>query len=118
MRYVKDTELKDLDIEVPEWIEQDITLSDVESIQYGGCASGAYMPAVTYHSALKTMNDFGDEILEYLSDTGIDFNGGDILQMSWAGMACHFVSMAVEVWATQFDVDSLAEALEEKLCSP
>ena len=37
----------DVDIEVPGWIEQDISPQDVAAIVQGGCESGAYMPAVT-----------------------------------------------------------------------
>ena len=41
-------EIDGLDIDVPGWIDQDITPADVAAIVQGGCASGAYMPAVTY----------------------------------------------------------------------
>ena len=88
----------DFDIEVPAWIDQDITCADVAAIEQGGCASGAYMPAVTYHTALETMSRYGDEILDYLSDIygSIPAPPED---SSWSSMACFFVSSAVETWA-------------------
>lgn len=86
------------EIEVPAWIDQDIDSNTVDSICQGGCASGAYMPAVTYWQALETMNDHGDDILTYIED-----NMGqlpDVSGESWSGMACKFVSCAVELWAS------------------
>ena len=52
-----------VDIEVPGWIDQDISPQNIAAIVQGGCASGAYMPAVTYHQALETMSEYGDDIL-------------------------------------------------------
>ena len=56
-----DHDLDRLGFEVPEWIEQTqpITSLDVPAIAYGGCMSGAYMPAVTYHTALGVMYRWG-----------------------------------------------------------
>ena len=55
------------------------------------------MPAVTYHKALQTMNEHGDEILQYVEDAGFDVAPPP--DISWAGMACYFLSCAVEQWA-------------------
>ena len=100
-----------LNIDVPAWIDQDITPADVAAIMQGGCASGAYMPAVTYHQALATMDEHGDDIFEYLED-----HYGELPPMSeptsWAGLACHYVSTAVECWA--FSVESEIEAALEE----
>lgn len=97
-------------IEVPEWIEQDITAADVEAINQGGCASGAYMPAVTYYKAAQTMAEHGDAVLDY-----IESNYGDLPQPprgeSWSGMACFFLSYAVELWAGPV-ADEIREAIE------
>jgi hypothetical protein len=41
---------------VPDWVQSDISPYDVAAIVQGGCASGAYMPAVTYYTARNTMN--------------------------------------------------------------
>jgi hypothetical protein len=86
-------------IAVPRWIEQDITVADVVAITEGGCASGAYMPAVTYHSALRTMSDYGDEVLDYLNDSGMDASLAVANSSGWSGMVCDLLSAAVEAWA-------------------
>lgn len=105
--------IRELGIDVPAWIDQDINGADVAAIVQGGCASGAYMPAVTYHQALATMNEHGDDVLEYLEDTL-----GEIPQPSedtphtWSGMACFFVSAAVELWASSVE-DEAITALED-----
>lgn len=89
----------------PEWIttNQALDIADIQAIQQGGCASGAYMPAVTYYTARETMNEFGDDILEY-----IESNLGEIPQPatgeSWSGIAVFYYSYAVELWAGQFDL--------------
>lgn len=103
------TEIPGHDITVPDWIDQDISPSDVAAICQGGCASGAYMPAVTYHQALKTMSEHGDDVLQYIEDAL-----GEIPQPkkgeSWAGMACFYLSSAVELWASS--VEGELERLE------
>ena len=55
-------------IEIPAWIDSDYhdefnDLQYLKDLQYGGCASGQYMPAVTYHTARETMNEHGDDHL-------------------------------------------------------
>jgi hypothetical protein len=87
------------DIDVPAWIDQEISPSTVAAIVQGGCSSGAYMPAVTYYDAKETMNEHGDDVLQYLEDysDGIpEIPRGE----SWAGIAVFFVSYAVELWAS------------------
>lgn len=102
-----ETEVRTFD-EVPVWIDQDITVADVVAIAEHGCASGAYMPAVTYHEARKTMDEHGDEVLEYLDDNDLDgeiyklpdpHNNPNGYSFTWGGIAVHFVSCAVEWWA-------------------
>ncbi len=84
--------------DVPAWIEQDITMQDVAAIAHGGCASGAYMPAVTYCDARQTMAEHGDEVLDYVNDAL-----GETLRFrddeSWHGVAVSYLSCAVELWA-------------------
>ena len=91
-------ELEGLEVDVPAWIEQDISPYDVAAIYQGGCASGAYMPAVTYYEARKTMNDYGDEVLQYIQDAY-----GELPKHrddeSWDGIAVFYLSCAVELWA-------------------
>ena len=87
-----------LDCEIPAWIEQDINVMTIASICNGGCASGSYMPAVWYDDALRTMSEHGDDVLQYIDDVL-----GELPAIpkgeSWAGMACFFLSYAVELWA-------------------
>ena len=83
----------------PSWITQELSWSDVAAICQGGCASGAYMPAVTYHQARKTMSDFGDDVLQYIEE-----QLGELPQPpkteSWSGMACFYLSYAVGLFAS------------------
>jgi hypothetical protein len=99
------------DIDVPAWIDQDISPYDVAAIVQGGCASGAYMPAVTYYDAKETMNAHGDDIMQYIED-----QLGELPEppkdVGWDQMACFFVSYAVELWA--FGVESELENIEEE----
>ena len=87
-------------VEVPAWIEQDISPYDIVAICQGGCSSGAYMPAVTYSNAVKVMSEHGDDVMEIIyniyDELPIDGNT-DIL---WSGLAVHFLSIAVELWAS------------------
>ena len=83
---------------IPAWIDQDICVSTIASIVQGGCASGAYMPAVTYWRALQSMNDYGDEVLDYIQDQ-LGEMPTHCSGESWAGMACFYLSYAIELWA-------------------
>jgi hypothetical protein len=58
-----------LGVNVPSWIEQDIAASTIASIAQGGCASGAYMPAVTYWTASDVMAAYGDDVLDYIHES-------------------------------------------------
>lgn len=99
-------------LNIPAWIEQDITLDDIKAIQQGGCASGAYMPAVTYHQALETMNEHGNDVLEYIEERM------DIVDMitpqgaTWSGIAVHYLSTAVELWASSIDESDFTKEVE------
>jgi len=101
------------DVGVPDWIESDISPSDIAAILQGGCASGAYMPAVTYHKALATMAEHGDDVLEYVENAL-----GELSKppdgASWSGMACHYLSCAVELWASavESEVETALDAAE------
>jgi hypothetical protein len=92
------------DVGVPDWIESDISPNDVAAIIQGGCASGAYMAAVTYHKALATMAEHGDDVLQYVEDAL-----GELPKppdsASWSGMACHYLSCAVELWASSVEAE-------------
>ena len=102
--------LQDLNIEIPEWIEQDIETDDIEAIVEGGCSSGAYMPAVRYYDAIQTMSQHGDDVLEFI-DNVLGEVPAPPKESSWSGIAVHYLSTAVELWA--FEVESeVKEALE------
>lgn len=109
--YSTEESVTSFDIEVPAWIEQDINCSQVAAIIQGGCDSGAYMPAVTYHQAADTMNEHGDDVLDYIESQGGELSLPD--SPSWSGIAVHFLSTAVEFWASRID-DELSTAIEEK----
>lgn len=103
------SDIPGLNIEVPAWIASDISPSDVAAICQGGCASGAYMPAVTYYDAAKTMAGHGDEVLQYIEDVF-----GELPQpprdVSWSGLAVFYLSTAVELWASS--IESVLEEFE------
>jgi hypothetical protein len=101
-----DTPITELGFTVEPWIEQGITPYTVAAIYQGGCASGAYMPAVTYYDALQTMNKHGDDVLQFIEDRlGYvpDFGAN-----SWSAMAVYYLSTAVELWA-----ERIHDGLEE-----
>jgi hypothetical protein len=97
-----------LDCDVPRWIEQDISANDVIAICQGGCASGAYMPAVTYYQARETMGEHGDDVLQFIED-----QLGELPAVpsgeSWSGIAVFYLAVAVEAWAsaTMSELESL-----------
>lgn len=101
-------ELASVVFDVPAWIDQDVTLGQLESIAQGGCDSGAYMPAVTYAVALATMNDHGDDIMDYIENTLGELPAPSE-PVSWKGLAVHFLSIAVELWASQIDEIELVD---------
>ncbi len=107
-----DTPLSDLDITVPPYVEPDIDVGQVEAIVEGGCASGAYMPAVTYSTAIATMAKHGSAVLAAIADMGDDF--GDMFPEppSWGALCCRLLSQAVELWALDA-IDEVEQALEE-----
>jgi hypothetical protein len=97
------------EVDIPRWIDQDIDSATVDAIVQGGCDSGAYMPAVTYHTALETMSEHGDDVLDYITDAIGELP--DVSGESWAGMACKYLSCAVELWASA--VQSQLEDIKE-----
>ena len=82
----------------PAWITQALSPYDLAAINQGGCASGAYMPAVTYHLASKTMGEHGDDVLQYIEE-----QFGELPKPaddeSWSGIAVFYLSCAVEIFS-------------------
>ena len=105
-----DEPVADLGIDVPQWVEQDITPYDVAAICQGGCASGAYMPAVTYYQALQTMNEHGDDVWDFIGGYYGEIPN-PVESNSWAHMAVFYVSFAVELWASSVE-DEISNALD------
>lgn len=77
------------------------SVCDLQAILQGGCASGAYMPAVSYYTASKCMGEHGDDVLDYIEESL-----GELPEpekgTSWSGLAVHYLSCAVELWVSQF----------------
>lgn len=93
-------------IESPRWMDDtEWDKGMLEDLCQGGCASGCYMPAVTYYQARETMNEHGDNVLQYIED-----QYGELPKVpdgeSWSGIAVFYLSVAVELWAHS----ALAEA--------
>ena len=98
------------DITLPSFIPS-LTCNEVIAIVQGGCASGAYMPAVTYHEAIETMSEHGNDVLQFIEDSLGELpqpNSGE----SWSGMAVFYLSVAVELFASSVEQE-LTDALEE-----
>jgi hypothetical protein len=90
-----------LGLSIPHWIDSEIGVSTVASIVQSGCNSGAYMPAVTYWQAKETMGANGDDVLQYIEDILGELPSpfDRYESVSWGGMACFYLSLAVELWA-------------------
>lgn len=103
----------DLGIDVPAWIRQDIDGSTIAAIIQGGCASGAYMPAVTYYTARETMAEHGDDVLEYLDSMGVaeSLNPDHLLSGTFSHLCVVLLSAAVEAWASEVGSE-VVDALE------
>lgn len=98
-----------LNITQPDWIAYPLTAMDIASICQGGCASGAYMPAVTYSQALATMAEHGDDVLEYI-EWAFEYIPQPERGEGWGQIACRYLSTAVELWAG--DIMGQLEELE------
>ena len=108
-----DSPVKDLGLDVPSWFDQAITPCDFAAVCQGGCESGAYMPAVTYHEALAIMSEHGDNVLDFIEEALGEVQLPDWgWGFSWSGLACHFLSVAVELWCGGI-ADELEEILED-----
>ena len=102
------------EITIPRWIESDISPSDIAAIVEGGCASGAYGPAIFYHSAEKVLHEYGDAkdgVLNYIEESLGELPTPP-KDTSWSGLACFYLSYAVELWAASIE-DELGKILNE-----
>lgn len=119
------------DIEFPEWINSDafthvdlefpgeektlcVYVSSVKDLVYGGCASGCYMDAVTYVTAKATMAEHGDEVMSYLWEHWGERPELPKSCVLWQEICCHWLSVAVEMWASSLYMEiEEAEEVEE-----
>jgi hypothetical protein len=61
----------------PLWVDITLIGEDVSwwfDLAQHGCASGMYMPAVTYHEARDTFKRYGAEMLDFLADQQIEWH--------------------------------------------
>lgn len=115
----------ELDVDVPSWIDQEISPNDIAAIVQGGCASGAYMPAVTYHEAIATMAEHGTRVIEYLDNViGLDEVWRSLEQLeahnnaprTWGSICVYFLSTAVEAWASsRFNDEDFEEKVAQRV---
>ena len=89
------------------------TAHDLAAILEGGCASGAWMPAVTYWSALKIMAECEGAVMCRIEDAGLEPSQVIDPSDSWCGWACSLVSCAVELWAAEV-AEQVADLLDEE----
>ena len=89
--------MKYITAEQPPWIIEHLNGNDIAAVNQGGCASGAYMPAVTYHQAITTMGEHGDDVLDYLQDFSSELPTPP-QDICWSGLAVFYLSRAVELF--------------------
>lgn len=85
-----------MSINIPRWIDQNITPATIAGVNQGGCESGAYMPAVTYHTAKEIMCEHGDDVIDYIADVIIDDMPNNV--ETWGQICVYYLSLAVETW--------------------
>lgn len=92
------------------------SVQELAAIIQGGCVSGAYMPAVTYHTALECMTKHYDSIEEqinsiYGDELAFTFNPAN---EHFAGFCAKLCACAVESWVGSYA--DLVECLEDNGC--
>jgi len=87
------------------WLPEPISAYELAAIIQSGCASGAYMPAVTYYTAKETMAKHGDAIMSFIDDHIGDINY-QIRDESWGQVCCYILSTAVEILCSLHDSES------------
>lgn len=89
---------------------QPLSGTDIAAVIQGGCASGAWMPAVTYNRAAEILRDHEGEVFVLLEDAGIDPATLPGASRSYRQFGCDLVSAAVEVWCARW-ADHAGEVL-------
>ena len=88
----------------PDWLDIG-DIATIHAIQSGGCASGAYMEAVTYYKAKSVMAEHGEDIIDYVVSCYGETPAHN--QESWGHICVFYFSLAVELWCAQFDLDGV-----------
>lgn len=91
--------------EVPAWCEGIDTIGRAADTGNHGAAAMA-LPCVFYAEALRVMSEHGDDVVQYIDDSGC-FSDLQPLTLSpssqsWTGFASHVLSIAVELWCGEF----------------
>jgi hypothetical protein len=91
---------RNVGMQVPAWIDQDITLGMLEDIAKHQCLGAGYLPAINRYEAIDTMEKHGDDLCSWLyQETGEDIPiAGSV---SAPDLAIDVVQYAVNLWATQ-----------------
>lgn len=63
--------------------------------------SGCYMPAVEYYTARVVMEEYGDEVLDYLQRVTGRVPSPQMSRYSWCQLPCFFLSRAVLAFARE-----------------
>ena len=102
----------------PQWLIFMGEIDSIEKIDYilqGGCASGAYMPAVTYYTVNKCIHEHGEDMLEYIHNE-YDLKLKDLVTdkvETFNSLNTTICSMCVETWCASFSdvIDVLKDTL-------
>ncbi len=92
----------------PLWITRNrkLELIDIQGIKQGGCASCAYIPAVSYATAMQTMSEHGNHVLDYIR-SHCGKVPRPVVDTTRSGLAVFYLSLAIELWCCQFDLDGV-----------
>jgi hypothetical protein len=89
---------------MPEWLNIG-TISEAMAIRKSGCASNAHISCF-YYEARQIMAKHGDDVLDYIEEATGTLPPPPA-DTSWSGIAVHYLSMAVEIWASGYISDMM-----------
>jgi hypothetical protein len=107
----------------PEWLNNLGTIDSLEELQaisQGGCASGAYMPAVTYHIAREAVfNDdsISEYAIDFLEEIGSTESLANHAKEGISAYCVYLCSVAVESWvnSVEQEVNDFIEGLTNEI---
>ncbi len=95
-------------IEVPEWIHEDITLHTIIQIAAIGCTEDTYPPIDSPTQCLETMEECGDQVLQYLMDCPHTPSVlPATLNNTWSGIAAMLLAEAITGWCRVYVYEAL-----------